>query len=136
MIPPLRERTEDIPLLIEHFARALPFRRRFAPSAVAVMAAYSWPGNVRELSFAVERIGLLADREVIEADDLPPEFEAPPIALRRAAGEPAPSSEPTTTTRERVIQALEQTRWHRGRAAFTLGVSARTLHRWMKRLGL
>ena len=50
VIPPLRERREDIPLLLEHFARQLPVKRRFAPSAVAALGAYAWPGNVRELA--------------------------------------------------------------------------------------
>jgi two-component system response regulator AtoC len=141
VIPPLRERREDIPLLLEHFARQLPVKRRFAPSAVAALGAYAWPGNVRELGFAVERIGLLTDDEVVEAHHLPAEFQA---AHHTSVPDPAqPDLQSAsngnggpTPVRDRVVKALEQTRWHRGRAADELGVSARTLHRWMKRFGL
>jgi len=140
VIPPLRERPEDIPLLVEHFARTLPVARRFSPGALGALSAYDWPGNVRELHFAVERAGLLAEGEVIDEGDLPPEI------LERTGRRP-PAQEtpvPRAVTREAdegpdlalVRQALEQAQWRRGKAAELLGVSPRTLYRWMKDLGL
>src|SRR6185503_4641164 len=69
VIPPLRERPEDVPLLVEHFARALPAAKTFSAGALQALSAYDWPGNVRELHFAVERAGLLAEGAVIEAHD-------------------------------------------------------------------
>src|SRR4029453_17425925 len=52
----------------------LPSQKRFTPQALAALSEYDWPGNVRELHFAVERAGLLAEREMIDVDDLPPEI--------------------------------------------------------------
>ena len=138
VIPPLRERPEDVPLLVEHFSRGLPAPRRFSAAALKALSAYDWPGNVRELHFAVERAGLLAEGEVIDVADLPQE------ALQRGGPRPAPAApqpstepgEPEMIDVERLRDALEQARWRRGRAAELLGVSPRTLYRWMKRLKL
>jgi DNA-binding NtrC family response regulator len=170
VIPPLRERPEDIPLLVEHFARQLPVPKRFSVGALAALSAHDWPGNVRELHFAVERAGLLAENEVIDLADLPPEIversaqrpAAGPGALANAsspsnggvaappyvASPPLPPPTPPPPPLEeddlsrggpdavRVREALEKSRWRREQAAEILGVSPRTLYRWMKRLGL
>jgi DNA-binding NtrC family response regulator len=143
VIPPLRERPEDVPLLVEHFARGLPAQRRFSEGALRVLAAHDWPGNVRELRFAVERAALLAEGDTVVAGDLPPEI------LERAgagpdAAHPAPEArpsapavlEPGAPRAERIRAALEQAHWRRGAAAELLGVSPRTLYRWMKHMGL
>jgi DNA-binding NtrC family response regulator len=152
VIPSLRERPEDIPLLVEHFSRMLPVPRRFTAAALKAMTVHDWPGNVRELHFAVERAGLLADGEMIDVGDLPPEI-VERSGRRPALAAPAPASaQPPPAGAngededdlspneaidvERVRTALEQARWRRGRAAEILGVSPRTLYRWMKRLGL
>ena len=74
VIPPLRERPEDIPLLVDHFTKQLPSQKRFTPQALAALGEYDWPGNVRELHFAIERAGLLAEGEMIDVADLPPEI--------------------------------------------------------------
>jgi DNA-binding NtrC family response regulator len=150
VIPPLRDRPEDIPLLVEHFARQLPNQKRLAPAALEALAAYEWPGNVRELHFAVERAGLLAEGEMIDVSDLPPEIlertgrhaspayvAAPAAALAgsaRAATPPDASEEGPDLAQVRA--ALEQAKWRREKAAEILGVSPRTLYRWIKRLGL
>jgi DNA-binding NtrC family response regulator len=163
VVPPLRERPEDVALLVDHFARTLPNARPFSAAARAALAAHDWPGNVRELRFAVERAYLLAEGNTIETSALPPEIveratkgvgtavlapaSSRPVTDEGAAGaggrSPLPSetdSSPVSETdagdRERVRQALEQAHWRRGEAAAILGVSARTLHRWMKRMGL
>jgi two-component system response regulator HydG len=73
-LPPLRERKEDIPVLLEHFLTIysrknhVP-RRRLAPETLAVLEAYSWPGNIRELRHAVERATILASGERLEPQD-------------------------------------------------------------------
>jgi DNA-binding NtrC family response regulator len=151
VIPPLRERPEDVPLLVEHFACQLPSPRPFAPEALAALQRYAWPGNVRELHFAVERALLLAEGASIQLGDLPPEIGAATgSALPGLAPRPARDDAPLATSlaetealsrrdapeRARVLAALEQARWRRARAAEILGVSPRTLHRWMKRLEL
>ncbi len=184
VIPPLRERPEDIPLLVEHFAAALPLPRRFSPAALAALAAHDWPGNVRELHFAVERArpagrrrraststtcrrrsssGRASGRPSVSAPggerkqrrrrpdsgprpgDAPPAWPAthasPPAAPPRAAEDVGSSEEDDDFSRNgpdaaRVRAALEKSRWRREQAAELLGVSPRTLYRWMKRLGL
>ena len=155
VIPPLRERPEDIPLLVEHFSRLLPTPRRFSPAALKTLAAHDWPGNVRELHFAVERAGLLAEGDMIDVADLPPEIversgrrpstvipvgagavAAPPQLPAGAEDEDELLSSGDGLDAARVRSALEQARWRRGKAAQILGVSPRTLYRWMKRLGL
>jgi DNA-binding NtrC family response regulator len=149
VIPPLRERPEDIPLLVDHFAKQLPNQKRFTPAALAALGDYDWPGNVRELHFAVERAGLLAEGEMIDLADLPPEIIEKtgrvPVAIAPAASSvppPAPTPlDPGTDSEEgpdpaQVRAALEQAKWRREKAAEILGVSPRTLYRWIKKLGL
>src|SRR5581483_4560617 len=96
VVPPLRERREDIPLLVEHFLNALEVRqarsdlsrgsmgrRVIAPEALEALKTYSWPGNVRELENVVERLVVTSRHEVIQLDDLPPEVRSPgQIGLR------------------------------------------------------
>jgi len=157
VIPPLRQRPEDIPLLVEHFAGQLPRQRGFSAAALAALSAYDWPGNVRELHFAVERAVLLCEGEKIEVRDLPPEIieksgrnlvavPAAPVVDGVPDGEdddpstddiviPPPSGGEGPDA-ERVRAALEKAKWRREKAAEILGVSPRTLYRWIKKLDL
>jgi DNA-binding NtrC family response regulator len=136
VVPPLRERPEDIPVLVEHFLRARSSGRVFSAAALDALRAHDWPGNVRELHFAVERASLLAEGEGIDVGDLPPEIVE--RGGRRPAMPPASGekSEDEGLDEARIRAALEETRWRRGDAAKVLGVSPRTLYRWMRRLGL
>ncbi len=136
VVPPLRERPEDVPFLVQHFARTQPVPRAFSSEALAVLQRHDWPGNVRELQFAVERAGLLAEGESIGVQDLPPEIvesagiaKGGPVSVHAAL-------EPEPVDKQRVRAALDKTRWRRAEAAELLGISPRTLHRWMKRLAL
>jgi formate hydrogenlyase transcriptional activator len=133
LAPPLRERTEDIPILSEyyvsHYARKLGKRiRGIDPGAVAMLTAYPWPGNVRELQNIVERAVILASGEVLSEAD----FELP--GQKTAT---APVSEPSE--RQRIEDAL---RASRGRvsgiegAAQMLGVAPSTLESRIQRLGI
>jgi transcriptional regulator of acetoin/glycerol metabolism len=92
---------------------------------------------VRELHFAVERAGLLAEDETIGVGDLPPELVG---RGRRTAAPTNPRAEAPVETgsldEDRIRGALDRARWRRGDAARILGVSPRTLYRWMKKLGL
>ncbi len=144
VVPPLRDRPEDVPLLVDYFSRTAPAPKRFSAAALKTLAAYEWPGNVRELHFAVERANLLSDGEAIDVADLPPEI------LERSPRRAAPRDDAAETEGEAtspsatddgpdpavVRKALERAHWRRGKAAEILGVSPRTLFRWMKRLGL
>jgi len=147
VIPPLRERPEDIPLLVEHFSRQIPNQKRFTPGALQALSQYEWPGNVRELHFAVERASLLAEDEMIDMADLPPEilerasagFAGRGPTPTPSGGSPAlafPDDDGEGPGLDRVRAALEQAKWRREKAAEILGVSPRTLYRWIKKLGL
>ena len=150
VIPPLRERPEDIPLLVEHFTKQLPSQKRFTSQALAALGEYDWPGNVRELHFAIERAGLLAEGEMIDVDDLPPEIVEKtgrvsvslPAAAPNVPSHAAPADDDLGDDDDvgpgyaRVKAALEKAKWRREKAAEILGVSPRTLYRWIKRLGL
>jgi DNA-binding NtrC family response regulator len=150
VIPPLRERPEDIPLLVDHFSKQLPNQKRFTPQALAALSEYDWPGNVRELHFAIERAGLLAEREMIDVDDLPPEIVEKTGRVSVSIPSSAPSVQSLAPLDDdddggdddlgpgaaRVRAALEKAKWRREKAAEILGVSPRTLYRWIKRMGL
>jgi transcriptional regulator with PAS, ATPase and Fis domain len=78
-VPPLRERRDDIPALVEHFLRYFTrsdiyIARQIAPDAMPVLAQYSWPGNVRELENVIERLAVTGRRETIQVEDLPIEL--------------------------------------------------------------
>jgi len=140
-LPPLRDRREDVPLLIEHFLarhrRSRP--KRLTPACSAQMLAYPWPGNVRELENEVERLVVLAgDSSSIEVDLLSPR-------IRQWAPVAAEESELDTSSLPAAIEALERRmigaamRRHRGnktRAAEDLKVSRRNLIRLVQKYQL
>lgn len=130
-LPPLRERREDVPILIEHFLNKSAHESgqpapRFSPEAERAMSSYSWPGNVRELANVVERAVVLSPHGVITPDALPEAV---------AGGRPAPaqSSAGFVSLEENieryVREVLAYTRGNRSEAARILGISRRTLHR-------
>jgi DNA-binding NtrC family response regulator len=131
-IPPLRERTEDIPSLVEYALRAArPKGGReggCTELALRMLEGYDWPGNVRELLAVLERALIGAEGNRLTATDLPERIR---VAWREAM---APGGEPQE--RAAIIQALEDTDGHRDKAAEVLGVSRTTLWRWLKRHGL
>ena len=121
--PPLRERTEDIPELTEHFTRLFSQRdnrkpRRFAPSALAVLRARSWPGNVRELKNLIERVLIMADSDPIEARDLPPEALVSPTEISERGLRLATLSEfKEYAEREFLVAKLRENGWNISRTA-------------------
>ncbi|MGA9754174.1 MAG: sigma 54-interacting transcriptional regulator [Desulfobaccales bacterium] len=124
-LPPLRERPNDIPLLLEYFLEQARGRGqaapRFSPEAVALMRQYPWPGNVRELQNAVHYVLAGCQGEVAGPDDLPPE-----IRQGRPLRGPAPKLNP-----EAVTAALQQCGGNKVKAARLLGVGRATLYRFL-----
>jgi DNA-binding NtrC family response regulator len=136
-IPPLRERPEDIPLLVRHFVDEIATEnnrpvKEVAPDALAAIESYRWPGNVRELHNTLEGIIILSLNDRIELDDLP--------GLVRGAEAKPTIVKPGMTMREiekeAIRQALEETDGHRANAAELLDISVRTLQRKIKEYGL
>jgi DNA-binding NtrC family response regulator len=127
-LPPLRERPEDIPELVEHFLATRPVgggRCRIAPDALAALERYDWPGNVRELANVLERAQILAEGHVITTDDLPEGIvEVPPEP--GAAGDPRRLRD---VERRHVQDVLRKEKGNKVRAARALGISRRALYR-------
>jgi two-component system response regulator AtoC len=133
-IPPLRERREDIPLLIDHFIARNNIRlstqiRGLSPDARKLLMEYSWPGNVRELENTIERALVLCETDLIMVDDLPDRIKEAhdPVQVQLASGEL--SIKKTTRAIEAILirRALEKTKGNRTRAADVLEISHRAL---------
>lgn len=136
LVPPLRERREDLPVLVATFLQEFCARhdrppRTFSGPAMQAMLAFSWPGNVRQLRNLVERLVITSPREAIELQDLPEEVRSPRLHDTLDLKERVREAE-----REAILKALELTGGHRERAAAALGISIRTLHYKMRALGL
>ena len=121
--PPLRERPDDVPALVEHFSRLFSERdhrrqRRFAPSALAVLKARPWPGNVRELKNLVERVLIMTDVDPVEAKDLPPEVRVSPTEISEKGLElPTLSAFKEYAERAFLVAKLRENGWNISRTA-------------------
>jgi two-component system response regulator HydG len=140
-IPPLRERREDIPLLATHFvarynARA-GTRKRLGADAMQRLADHHWPGNVRELENMIEQAASLSPGDEIRAEDVQLEEGLPPPAPAEAEGEGRTLAAAVEEAERRAIEgSLTRCEGDLARVARDLGVSATTLWRKMKRLGI
>jgi len=151
MLPPLRERQEDLPVLLDHFLHV--FAREngkelagFATEALGLLIAYGWPGNVRELRNCVERMVVMARGDRLTLKDVPADIRnavGTALSLDREAPLPDPeqgagdvSLDIDTNERSLVMRALKQTGGNRTEAARILGISRRTLHRKLHTYGL
>jgi transcriptional regulator with GAF, ATPase, and Fis domain len=151
-LPALRERAEDVPLLVDYFlgvfaAHYRRDRKNISRDATRRLQAYHWPGNVRQLEHVLLNAFVLSDGPTIEAEDLALPDSAPrppslgPLPDVRAASEiPAPM--PATfaahkqSEKERILAALERSGWNRLRAAELCGIPRRTFYRRLKEYGI
>jgi two-component system, NtrC family, response regulator AtoC len=164
-LPPLRDRRDDIPLLVNYFLKKIAREQNRAPKSIATAAEkllekYHWPGNVRELENAIRRAHVMAKTDAILPGDLPPEISgavagaaAPPVSS--AAGEAAGSDAATlarqlfqvarrdpklkiipAVERELVIQALIETNNNQVSAAKLLGITRATLRKRIEKFGI
>ena len=138
-LPPLRERRDDIPLLIKAFLDEFGREnnkqvRELTPEALNVLLAYDWPGNVRELRNAIEQMVVLARAERLTVRDVPAAIrgsaDLSKINVVRA-GMTVEEAE-----RQLIVQALKETEGNRTKAAQKIGISRRTLHRKLKEFGI
>ena len=138
VLPALRERREDIPLLVEHVLRTrqigkMPFS--VDPSAMSVLCRYNWPGNVRELANVLERAQILAEGQTITTDDLPENLiTSPPVSVVNTPLESVDAL--GGVERRHVAKVLQRTGGNKVQAAKALGVSRRTLYRLIEKYGL
>jgi DNA-binding NtrC family response regulator len=131
-IPPLRERKEDIPLLIEHFLEQLGAtrtRKTLSPEVLRLLVDYAWPGNVRELANAIERLLILTQGGVVEPDDLPANIRCPGERARGA-------SSLAEMERVHVMRVLAETGGKKMQAARLLGIDLKTLNQKIKRYNI
>lgn len=138
-LPPLRERRDDIPLLLAHFLKkvkppnAPPLS--IADDAMKILCSYHWPGNVRELENTIEAACALTRTGIITANELPPRFTSPPIILKP---ESAFADLPSLDELERryLLHALEASGNNKSRAAEIMGINRKTLTRMIERYGI
>jgi len=150
-IPPLRERTEDIPPLIDHFlslfaARYRRERKAVDKSALRRLLAYEWPGNVRQLEHVLLNAWLMGDEKELMSDDfelpdapstrLPPRSAIPSEAPRSTRNVAQSEAEFKDSERERILNALTACNWNRVQAARMIGLPRRTFYRRLKEFGI
>ncbi len=140
-IPSLRDRVEDVPLLVNRFL-SLGTRgpRSIEPDALAALIAYRWPGNVRELANVIERARILADGSSITVRDLPMSVAQPRTTVASVlSGEPVARSNGSNLEeleRQHIRHVLDAESWNKARAARSLGISRRRLYRLLEKHGL
>ncbi|MCA9041774.1 MAG: sigma-54-dependent Fis family transcriptional regulator, partial [Planctomycetaceae bacterium] len=144
LVPPLRDRKSDIPILAHHFLKRSATRtgrevKRFSHQAMEHLIAYDWPGNVRELQNMIERTVIMASGEEIQKGDIhlssvnpiAPEVEQPLPELEDFS--PVSLEE---VEQRHIMATLEQTNWNKSHAASILGVERSTLDRKLKKYGV
>ncbi len=140
-IPPLRERKEDIPLLVNHFLRKYAQQNEkeiyaIDDSALDVLMEYDWPGNVRELENAIERAVVMCQEGVIKKEHLPPRI------FKNSKKESDLSIDDLGTTnlleleKKLILKVLEEENWNQTKTAERLGISRKQLRTKMKNFGL
>ena len=140
-IPPLRERLEDIPLLVNHFIsmqNAITGKQitGVSPPAMRLIMDYAWPGNVRELENAIEHAFVLRDRETIQAFDLPVEIRQAghQSAFMDGGGTDIKTPRPSKKlNREILLELLEQCDWNKAEVSRRIGVSRTAVWKYMKK---
>ena len=133
-VPPLRERKEDIPLLVEHFTALFceennKAARQFSDGAVKVLMSYDWPGNVRELKNLVERVVIMTDEETIRETDIRPVLGEAKVE----AGDKPLAELVEDFEKSLILSELKRTGWNVSKAASRLGIDRANLHRKMRR---
>jgi DNA-binding NtrC family response regulator len=136
-VPPLRQRPEDIPVLIDHFLARMAVRfgrrKRFSSEARSLLLAHAWPGNAREMRNVVERAIILSPQDVIGPESLPSDL------FLEADGRLSCSPELISLReleREHITKVLHVTAGNRGQSAKILGISERTLYRKIREFDL
>jgi two-component system nitrogen regulation response regulator NtrX len=160
VVPPLRERRGDIPLLVQHFARRIADEhnlkpRRFDARAMEALQRYRWRGNIRELRNAVERMMIMAAGDVVHLEDLPPDVRNDAPARNAAEGPSAPaggsasaaespSSQPGGTLREfkdaaeraYLVQKLRENSWNISKTAEIIDTPRSNLYKKLEQYGI
>jgi DNA-binding NtrC family response regulator len=136
VLPSLRERREDIPALVEHLLVSRPLGMapcKVDPEAMRAILSYDWPGNIRELANVLERAQILAEDNLITLDDLPENMQMAPPTHQVSSSSPLNLREIEFRT---VKAALDQAKGNKVHAAKALGISRRSLYRFIEKYHL
>lgn len=138
-LPSLRDRPDDIPILVDHFLRDCARRHlrtapEVAPELIQFLKIYDWPGNVRQLRNVIENMMVMGQQNRLTLQDLPKYLSGNPSSQSKAPS--AGSLNLTELEREAILSALKRSYGNRTRAAHTLGISVRTLQRKLKLWGM
>lgn len=140
-VPALKERLDDVPLLVINFVAMQGFQKEFDKSAMELLTSYDWPGNIRELKNLVERTCILVPKKVINAEDLSflkvAKKAAPELEIELAAPSPTVSSDTAALSlkemeRKHIINVLSMVNGHKGKAAKLLEINPKTLYMKMR----
>jgi two-component system, NtrC family, response regulator HydG len=139
-MPPLRERRDDIPLLIEHFLKeATEVHNKtiisMTPDAIRKLTAYQWPGNARELRSVVDQMIVLADKPRIDVEDLPEHIRGS-TDIVVASGPSTAGLTMDQMERIHIVNTLKLNSGNREKTAKMLGIGSRTLYRKLHEYGL
>ncbi len=150
-VPPLRERLQDIPLLVEDFINQMANestfgRKQLDPEVVNLLQRYQWPGNVRELRNFIERLIIMSPGQTIKPEDLPRDFlgqvQAPELAPEPSSLQSDPYQLPNLRDarnafeRQYLVRKLEEFSWNVSLTAMQIGVERSHLHRKLRALGI
>jgi DNA-binding NtrC family response regulator len=139
-LPPLRQRSSDIPLLVAHFLeKSNAGSKSLSAEALKALTMYQWPGNIRELENTIERIVILSKGDEIGVEDLPAEVRSGGSSEERATRGftlPEEGADLEEVELDLITQALDRTGASTPKAAKLLGLTSKTLEARMKRLGL
>ena len=140
-LPSLRERREDIPLLVYHFLRKCKpgnpdVAQAITKEAMQILVDYMWPGNVRELENIIERTVILQAGEVLDADDLPEVVKRRRATSARKLFDGGTNVTLEELEKEYLVTVLNETGWQKKKASSILGINASTLYRKIQRYGL
>ncbi len=141
--PPLRERKEDIPLLVEHFLSSKGLS--VSPEALEAISNYSWPGNIRQLENALERASVLAENNMIRVEDLPSKVTSRDLRDNReeksesitsfSVGTPFNQETLVKLEKEMLLKTLRENNWNQSKTARKLGIKRATLQYRMQKYG-
>jgi DNA-binding NtrC family response regulator len=137
-LPPLRERPEDLPLLIEHFlarSKRAPHVKRLAEGALRILLNYPWPGNVRELENILERAFVLCHGEEIAEEDLPPHMTRSNASIAGLQEAVLRRRSLADIEREYILLAVEVSEGNKKEAAELLDIDRKTLYAKLDKYG-
>ena len=137
-LPPLRDKREDIPLLIEHFLKMYVKSKKIPAIPGKIMESlynHDWPGNVRELQSVIQRYLAVGNFDFLDPNGKE-EMKRPIMNIYRPSDVPELREAVERFEKDFIVSVLNHNQWHRGKAATALGIDPKTLYTKMKKIGL